>query len=76
MGKDGDIVTYPIENGKVLNVVAFRKYNESTWAHDKWVVDSTEEELLQDFEGWGKCAIKILKVSSLTSRRASDLQET
>jgi salicylate hydroxylase len=62
MGKDGDLVTYPIENGSVLNVVAFRKHKENTWNHDTWVVDSSQEDLISDFRGWGPCVEKIVKV--------------
>jgi salicylate hydroxylase len=62
MGKDGDLVTYPIEDGSVLNVVAFRKHKEDTWEHPRWVVDSSHEELMRDFEGWGELPQRILKV--------------
>jgi salicylate hydroxylase len=62
MGKDGDLVTYPIEDGSVLNVVAFRKHKETSWKHERWVVDSFKEELMTDFQGWGTCVQNLLKV--------------
>lgn len=63
MGHGGMVVTYPIENGKVLNVVAFRETEESTWKHNKWVVDSSSQEMLKQFENFGDKVRDLLKVS-------------
>lgn len=65
MGHDGDLVTYPIEKGTVLNVVAFQKHKEDTWKHPKWVLDSSHKELMNDFEGWGEIPLRIIKVRVL-----------
>lgn len=62
VGRDGDLVTYPIEEGTVLNVIAFQKHKGYGWEHLKWVVDSSYEQLMKDFEDWGDLPKKILKV--------------
>ena len=62
MGQDCNVVTYPIEDGKLLNVIAFRRCDQEAWMHERWVVDSSEEELRSDFASMGACVQKIIKV--------------
>ncbi|KAF8850715.1 hypothetical protein BDZ45DRAFT_769348 [Acephala macrosclerotiorum] len=50
MGKDEDLVNYPIGEGTVLNI---------------WVVDNTHEDLMQKFEGFGEVPKRILKILAL-----------
>ncbi|CZR59965.1 related to salicylate 1-monooxygenase [Phialocephala subalpina] len=66
MGKDGDVVTYPIEQGSVLNVVAFQKHKDNDWKYSKWVADSSHEDLMKDFEEFGEVPKKILKLLDKT----------
>lgn len=65
IGKDGDIVTYPIEEASVLNVVAFRKYNFDTWSHSRWIIDGSVSEMMEDYEGWGEIPTRILQVGQV-----------
>jgi salicylate hydroxylase len=60
MGKDASVVTYPIENESVLNLVAFRR--KDVWEAEKWIAESTNEEMLGDFEALGEVTQKLLKV--------------
>jgi salicylate hydroxylase len=69
MARDGHLVTYPIESGRVLNVVAFLKHPGGGWGHEKWVKDSSQEGLMKDVDGWGPWARGIVKVSCLYSTR-------
>ncbi|KUJ12639.1 FAD/NAD(P)-binding domain-containing protein [Mollisia scopiformis] len=62
VGNDGDLVTYPIEGGSLLNVVAFRKHDVDTWNHPKWIVDYPQGKLMKDFEGWGSIPLSLLKL--------------
>jgi salicylate hydroxylase len=64
MGHGGMVVTYPIENGRVLNVVAFKQSEDDTWEHDKWVVESSKEDFMKDFEEFGERVRNLLKVSA------------
>lgn len=64
LGQDSNVVTYTIEDGKLLNVVAFRRHNEVEWKHEKWVVDSSKDEMNKDFSGMGHCVQKIIQVFS------------
>ena len=54
-GYGGHLVTFPIEQGKTFNTVAFTslKNEKREWVHgNEWVVESSAEDILQDFEGW------------------------
>jgi salicylate hydroxylase len=62
MGQDCNVVTYPVEDGKLLNVIAFRRCDQEAWIHERWVVDSSEEELRSDFATMGASVQKIIKV--------------
>lgn len=67
LGKDRHILTFPIDDGKVINVVAF-KTDRSQWPKrallkesEPWTQKSSQKELLADFPGWGPDLITLLK---------------
>jgi salicylate hydroxylase len=64
MGHHGHILTFPIEKGKTMNVVAFRTKMDGKWEDDRWVLPMKRENLVEDFQGWGNDVQKILPVSS------------
>ncbi|KAJ9496136.1 hypothetical protein H2202_008382 [Exophiala xenobiotica] len=70
MGRNGDLVTYPIEHGSLLNVVAFQKQKGDMWKHTNWVVESSKEEMAQDFAGWDSKVQKILELLTNPQRHA------
>jgi salicylate hydroxylase len=61
LGPEGHILTYPIDHGKVMNVIAF-KNQDTPWEHENWVLKSKGDEFKQDFEGWGKPVQSIVEV--------------
>lgn len=62
LGPGGHVLTYPIEGGSVLNVVAFRDKCDGVWNHDRWVLEGQGEQMRADFAGWGKPVHDILTV--------------
>jgi len=60
MGRGGMLVTYPIENGSVLNIVAFRQ--KSIWENEKWIMESSNKDMMRDFQGSGGSVKSILQV--------------
>ena len=56
-GKDKHLITFPIRDNKILNVVAFTtdfsRPMEWEGNSDEWVQNVPQEEMLKDFEGWG-----------------------
>ncbi|KAI1134100.1 mannitol 1-phosphate dehydrogenase [Hypoxylon sp. FL0543] len=51
MGYHGHVLTFPIEKGKTMNVVAFNSCD--TWTDPQWVVKTSKEKMLDDFSAWG-----------------------
>ncbi|KAI0537256.1 mannitol 1-phosphate dehydrogenase 2 [Xylaria digitata] len=57
-GYRGHILTFPIEKGKTMNVVAFA--SRESWASMDWVARVSKEELMADFRTWGPTATAII----------------
>ena len=51
VGYGGFIITYPVEHGKLINMVSVVR-NDQPWNHEQWIVPSTKEDMVKDFEGW------------------------
>jgi salicylate hydroxylase len=65
LGPEGHILTYPIDHGKVMNVIAFKNL-DTEWEHEAWVLKNKGAEMKRDYEGWGEPVQAILRVSSVT----------
>lgn len=66
-GYDGHVLTFPIEHGKTMNVVAFRTQKRGVWDHgSRWVLPSDKGSMFRDFEGWGKEVHAILNMMTQT----------
>lgn len=63
LGKDGHVLTYPIDHGETMNVVAFHNKNNGLWEHDQWVLKRKGEDMRRDFENWGTPVRTVLGVS-------------
>jgi len=57
-GYHGHLLTFPIEHGKTMNVVAFN--SRETWDDEKWVVTTSKEDMEADFAEWGPHVQKIV----------------
>jgi len=64
MGYHGHILTFPIEKGKTMNVVAFRAKLDGKWEDERWVLPMKRENLIEDFKGWGDDIQKILPANA------------
>jgi salicylate hydroxylase len=60
VGSGGYMITYPVEHGTNINMVAVCCRPTSSWKHETWVAPSTEEDLKQDFEGWDEELVGLL----------------
>lgn len=58
LGYHGHLLTFPIQKGKTMNVVAFN--SRKTWEDEKWVVSTSKEEMDTDFADWGEHVQKIV----------------
>lgn len=66
LGHGGHVVSFPVEGGKSMNVVAFANREEGVW-EGSWVREGVEKELEGDYlDGrWGKDVEGIMRVSCL-----------
>jgi salicylate hydroxylase len=71
MGKSGHVLTFPIEKGNTMNVVAFRAKNDGKWDDDQWVLPMKKEDMFSDFADWGDSVKQILSVSLFQSLRVT-----
>lgn len=66
-GYDGHILTFPIEHGNTMNVVAFRTKDYGKWDHgSRWVLPGDKNSMMHEFEGWGKDVQAILEMMTKT----------
>lgn len=59
-GYGGHVLTFPVEKGRSMNVVAFT--SAKSWPHDNWVVKATKEQMYADFDGWSSHVRSIMKL--------------
>jgi salicylate hydroxylase len=65
-GYHGHMLTFPIEHGKTMNVVAFRTSKTGKWEDERWVVPMKREEMEKDFEEWGRDVKSVLSLMEKT----------
>lgn len=66
LGYHGHMLTFPIEHGKTMNVVAFMTSKTGKWKDDSWVVPMKREDMEQDFADWGKDVKSVLSLMERT----------
>ncbi|KAH0492024.1 hypothetical protein TgHK011_003421 [Trichoderma gracile] len=65
IGKGGHVLTFPVANGRVMNVVAFSTTKSGTW-EGEWIKRMEREDLAADFEGFGEECQKIFSLMQST----------
>ena len=61
-GEHGHVLTFPIEKGETMNVVAFKTKPSGKWEDEKWVLPIERRDMEEDFTGWGDSVKKILSL--------------
>lgn len=65
LGLDAHILTFPVKQGRIINVVAFvsdRSRPDPVWPNDApWVREASQREMLDAFAGWGDAARVLLQ---------------
>jgi salicylate hydroxylase len=64
MGPGGHILTFPVNQGKTLNIVAFRSTTEDWPDSQKLTRMGTQEDALRDFAGYGSIVLSLLKLTA------------
>lgn len=60
LGYHGHMLTFPIEQGRTMNVVAFG--SKDIWDSDEWVQSVDKQKVYDDFDGWSKQVIDIINL--------------
>jgi len=60
IGKNRHVLTFPIEHGKTMNVVAFATKEDGKWEDEQWVKPMRKEDMYADYEGWVESVHKIV----------------
>ena len=61
-GYGGHVITFPIEKGKTMNVVAFQSKPDGKWEDERWVLPMEKNDMEADFEHWGGSVRNILSL--------------
>lgn len=62
LGRGGHILTFPIENGKTMNVVAFSTKEDGKWDDPEWVKPMDKSAMYKDFDGWVSATHEIVSM--------------
>ncbi|KAK5172726.1 uncharacterized protein LTR77_002846 [Saxophila tyrrhenica] len=62
MGQGGHILTFPIERGQTMNVVAFGTKEDGQWEDPEWVKPMNREAMFEDYSGWTEATQQILSM--------------
>jgi salicylate hydroxylase len=60
-GYNGYIVQYPVEHGKLVNVVAVQRDRNEKWKHEEQVAPGSRDEMYEDFKEWDPRIQRLLK---------------
>ncbi|KAL2005170.1 hypothetical protein VTN00DRAFT_3020 [Thermoascus crustaceus] len=67
MGRHGHVLTFPVDQGRLMNVVAFRTNPSTHWPSDlAWVKPVPKETMLTDFSTWNPTVKSILSLMTKT----------
>lgn len=63
MGPQGHVLTFPVNHGELMNVVAFRDNKTKEWPDShKLTLPSTKQQAQDEFKGWGASVTKIIEL--------------
>jgi salicylate hydroxylase len=63
MGPGGHVLTFPVNLGKTLNIVAFHTTSDKWTDYPRLTRDGTRDEALRDFAGYGPNVVNLLKLT-------------
>ncbi|EME77310.1 uncharacterized protein MYCFIDRAFT_72425 [Pseudocercospora fijiensis CIRAD86] len=62
MGPGGHLLTFPVNKGKTVNIVAFKTNPEDWPDHDRLVRRANRDDALRDFQDYGHDVLSLLKL--------------
>lgn len=64
MGPDGHVLTFAVNHGEILNIVAFRTTKDDWPDYQKLTRPAKREDALKDFSGYGANVLNLLKLTN------------
>ena len=64
LGPGAHVLTYPIDHGTIMNVVAFKDKPDGVWEHHRWVLPKKGADMIRDFDGFGPPVRSVVQVSA------------
>ncbi len=64
MGPDRHVLTFPVNHGATLNVVAFASTDKPWPSETSFTLPATREECLADFEGFGSTIRRLIRMTT------------
>ena len=52
-GKDAYVLLYPVDGGKLINLITVHRKQDMRWDNEEWVIPVSKQTLLDDYQGWG-----------------------
>lgn len=64
LGNHGHVLTFPIQKGEVMNVVAVKPKPDGVWTDEQWVLPMTDDrrKIESDFQDWGSTVKNIVSL--------------
>jgi salicylate hydroxylase len=63
IGPDRNVIMYPINDGKTVNISAFKTKEDGQWDSDNWVLPVIEDDVKRDFQGWAEPIQRMIALS-------------
>ena len=63
MGPNGHVLTFPVNHGQTLNIVAFRTSPDDWPDFNRLTRPAKREDALRDYEGYGSNVVSLLKLT-------------
>lgn len=70
VGRGAYVFHYPIDHGRLVNVIAVRTQEDGKWQYDRWVQARSTRELQEAFKGWRRSVRDLLAVSRESPEKA------
>ena len=58
-GRQGHVITYPIEKGEIMNMAAYKTKRDGKWDNEHWVLTQDRKDMEDDYADWGDSVKKI-----------------
>lgn len=62
VGREAHVITYPVEGGKMLNIVGCKFDSQKEWPHERWQIAASRKAMEEDLACFGSTVRKLLSL--------------